>query len=173
MKPSVKGRRSIRASRSSNSQRADRLPPPRPPLPPSSHALVFVCCCAPTPVRCFRWSQRCVSRAHSLKMPPRPRYSNQEYLEMVSCYRECNNVTAHAVNLYEQRFGVRVSHHTIVYGQTGHDIRTVRELKRRIKRAFQQVKSETDTLNKVQRHVRKRAYICVQREGGLVQQFCR
>lgn len=61
----------------------------------------------------------------------------------------------------------------LVYGQTGHDIRSVGELKRRIKRAFRKVKSETDTLNKVKRHVRKRAYICVQRGGGLVQQFCR
>lgn len=62
----------------------------------------------------------------------------------------------------------------LVYGQTGHDnIRSVVELKRRIKRAFRQVKSETDTLNKVKRPVCKRAFICVQREGGLVQQFCR
>lgn len=61
----------------------------------------------------------------------------------------------------------------LVYGQTGHDVSSVEELKRRIKRAFRQVKSETDTLHKVKRHVRKRAYICVQREGGLVQQFCR
>uniref|UniRef100_A0A2A4JFB1 Uncharacterized protein n=1 Tax=Heliothis virescens TaxID=7102 RepID=A0A2A4JFB1_HELVI len=61
----------------------------------------------------------------------------------------------------------------LVYGQTGHDIRSVDELKRRIKRSFRQVKSDRDTLNRVKRHVRKRANICVQREGGYVQQFCK
>ncbi|XP_063898331.1 uncharacterized protein LOC135119012 [Helicoverpa armigera] len=61
----------------------------------------------------------------------------------------------------------------LVYSQTGHDIRSAEELKRRIRRAFRRVKSETDTLNKVKRQVRKRAFVCVQREGGLVQQFCR
>lgn len=61
----------------------------------------------------------------------------------------------------------------LVYGQTGHDIRSAEELKRRIRRAFRRVKSETDTLNKVKRHVRKRAFICVQREGELLQKFCR
>ncbi|XP_052746332.1 uncharacterized protein LOC112051008 isoform X11 [Bicyclus anynana] len=45
---------------------------------------------------------------------PRGRYTNQEYLEMVVCYRECNGVTIRAINLYEQRFGVRIAHRTIM-----------------------------------------------------------
>lgn len=47
-------------------------------------------------------------------MPPRRRYTNQDYLEMVLCYRECNHVTVRAANLYHQRFGVHVSDHAIL-----------------------------------------------------------
>lgn len=35
------------------------------------------------------------------------------------------------------------------------------------------VKSDRDTLKKVEKHVRKRAFLCVERQGDRVQQFCR
>lgn len=84
------------------------------PHPVRRTRLLLFLCAPPAPVRCYQWSARCELRAHSLKMPPRRRYSNQEYVEMVWCYRECNNITTHAANLCQQGFGVRISPHTIL-----------------------------------------------------------
>lgn len=59
----------------------------------------------------------------------------------------------------------------LVYGQDGHTIQNVRQLKRRIKRAFRVLKRDHETLRQVRRHVQRRAYACIEREGGFVQQL--
>lgn len=59
----------------------------------------------------------------------------------------------------------------LVYGQDGHTIENVSQLKRRIKRAFRVMKRDHETLRRVRRHVQRRAYACIQREGGFVQQL--
>ena len=50
-------------------------------------------------------------------------------------------------------------------------ITSAEELKRRIVNAFQIMASDSDTLVRVQGHVIKRTALCVQQQGGFVQQL--
>lgn len=59
----------------------------------------------------------------------------------------------------------------LVYGNDGHTIRTVDELYLRIVNAFAVMASERDILNRVKRHVIKRAAMCIRRRGRHIQQL--
>lgn len=57
----------------------------------------------------------------------------------------------------------------LVYGHDGHTIRTAAQLRERIIRAFDIMRSDRQVLRKVRRHCVARANVCVQEDGGYVQ----
>lgn len=59
----------------------------------------------------------------------------------------------------------------LVYGNDGHTISSAEQLKLRIVNAFAVMASDRETLLKVQRHIIKRAAVCVEQQGGYVQQL--